>query len=79
MQILFVGDTHVLSCEIRSVNVLLFVVAPAFIEALNSKEYVAAFNNLGAIPEITFPEKILIPVLLKSVSEFPVLFTEIKV
>tara|TARA_B110000008_G_scaffold51455_1_gene50548 strand:+ start:1171 stop:1287 length:117 start_codon:yes stop_codon:yes gene_type:complete len=38
MQILLVGDTHELSCDIAIVKVLLFVTAPAFIEASNSKE-----------------------------------------
>jgi hypothetical protein len=38
VQILFVGDMHVLSCEISILKVRLFVAAPAFIEAWNVKE-----------------------------------------
>ena len=77
MQIFDVGETHELSCDISNVKVLLFVTAPAFIEAWISKEYVAALNNLGAIPEIVFP------VSLNGVSvevlEFPVLLVDTKV
>ena len=77
MQILLVGDTHELSCDIAIVKVLLFVTAPAFIEASNSKEYVAALSKLGAIPEIILSVT-LMPVPTRSVSEFPEFDTEIK-
>ena len=47
----------------------------AFIEASNSKEYVAALSNLGAIPEITLPlTLILVP---PRPDAFPVFVTEI--
>ena len=77
MQILFVGDMHVLSCEISILKVRLFVAAPAFIEAWNVKEYVAALSNLGAIPEIVFPVRV--NGVTVEVLEFPVLFVDIKV
>ena len=77
MQILLVGDTHVASCDISNVKVLLFVTASAFIEAWISKEYVAALSNLGAIPEIVFPVRV--NGVAVEVLEFPVLLVDTKV
>tara|TARA_B100000767_G_C19297676_1_gene342200 strand:- start:204 stop:458 length:255 start_codon:yes stop_codon:yes gene_type:complete len=77
MQILLVGDTHVASCDISNVKVLLFVVVPAFIEAWIPKEYVAALSKLGAIPEIIFPERVN-GVVNREVSAFPVFDIDIK-
>ena len=77
MQILLVGDIHVAASEIRSVKVLLFVIAPAFIEAWIPKEYVAALSKRGAIPEIIFPVRVN-GVVAREVSAFPVLDIDIK-
>ena len=77
MQILLVGDIHVASSDISNVKVLLFVIVPACIEAWISREYVAAFNNLGAIPEIVFPVRV--NGVAVEVLEFPELFIDIKV
>ena len=77
MQIFDVGETHVAACDISNVKVLLFVIVLAFIEAWISKEYVAAFNNLGAIPEILFPVRV--NGISVEVLEFPVLLVDTKV
>ena len=74
---LSVGDMHVASCDISNVKVLLFVTVPTSIEAWISKEYVAALNKLGAIPEIVFPVRV--NGVAVEVLEFPVLLVDIKV
>ena len=76
MQIFDVGETHVAACDINNVKVLLFDIIPADIEAWISKEYVAAFNNFGAIPEIVFPVRV--NGVAVDVLEFPVLLVDIK-
>ena len=74
---LSVGDMHVAAFDTSNVKILLFVIVAACIEAWISREYVAAFNNLGAIPEIVFPVRV--NGVAVEVLEFPELFIDIKV